>query len=974
MEGLLAFRRRFQQLVSLVSLVVLGFVPFAGRAIAAQNPEGSIIGQVTDESKAVLPGVTVTATSPALQLQNVTSVTDERGEYRLTPLPIGTYTVEYSLSGFQTVRQESVRLTAGFTAKLDIVLKVGSLEETITVSGAAPLVDVAATNTLTQLTREKLDLIPTIRESFTGVLQLVPGARPGLQASGASYQNFNTNTYGRAAQPWQAIDGVVTLNPRGSQSGNMFDFTSFEEATVSTLGHDASVPNSGPNINTVIKSGGNQFHGGAFYAGTGSRFEAESVLSGGRKTTTKDEVRGELGGRIVRDKLWFWAGGRQVRDYNDVIDPLGICVKPDGSICDNVANQRYATIKPTYQLNRSHRLVGFYYVGRGRNRSVGNLATWDSRRDHNFRPSAAKGEWQYVRGNALVLTTSVGGWSAMSGTPCPDAPDRSLKRNREDNDLSLCVGVATTDSVTRVNTGVGPRTGERTQEGRVQARTSVSYYKPDWFYGNHELKAGFEFFHAPQNRINVGRGPAGNYQLTFRGGLADQILFYNYPIHPDLNLHYYGTYVADSWTIGRKLTLNLGVRHAYDQAFENATCRVAADYPSASIFPAACFDEVRLPVYNTLAPRLRAAYDVMGDGRTVVKGGWGRYMAMRISDQVDIAAKHTGSSATYRWRDLNGNRDYDVGEVNLDPNGSDFITRVGAAGLSTALQGGIVNPDETAPYEDEYSVQVERQVSKVLAVRLTGVHTRGLNVIRVANSLRPYETYNIPFTNPDPGPDGVVGTADDTGTFITYFDYPAALTGFAFQRPNYVNDPRANKHFSTIELAASKGLADNWQFQASYTATKIHVPFVDNAGAFNTQDPNSEIFAADNTWEWQARASGSYLLPYGILVSGNFEHRSGNPYARTASFRNAGTRVGSLTLRVEPIGSQRLPNINMLHVRAEKQIALPNGQRVALGVNIFNALNTQVATAVTAQSGSSYGVVTGRIFPRNLEFQAQYRF
>ncbi len=957
---------------TLVALVALSLAPYAAPLAAGQSTDGSIIGQVTDESKAALPGVTVTASSPALQVKQVTAVTDERGEYRLTPLSIGTYVVEYSLSGFKSVRQEGVRLTPGFTAKLDVTLSVGQLQETVTVSGAAPLVDVAATNTSTQLTREKLDLIPTTRESLTGLLQLVPGARPGLQSSGAGFQNFNTNAFGRAGQPWQAIDGVVTVNPRASQSGNMFDFTSFEEATVSTLGHDASVPNSGPNINTVIKSGSNQFHGGAFFAGTGSGLQSKAVLAGGRKTTTKDEVNAELGGRLVRDKLWFWAGVRSVRDNSELTEKTD-CVKADGSACDNTTYQKYLTIKPTYQLNRTNRLISFFYVGRGRNRQVANLATWDSRRDHNFRPSAGKIEWQWIKGDSLVLSSNFGAWSAMSGSVCPDSPDRSLNREITNNDLSLCTGPATTDTVTRKISGLDPRTGERTQEGRVQNRTNISYYKPDWFHGNHEIKAGFDFFHAPQNRIVIGRGAAGNYQLSFQNGVANQIIFWNYPIHPDVDLRYMAGYLADSWTIGRNLTLNLGVRYGHDESFENPTCRGRADGDSGVPFPAECFSELRMPVYKGFAPRLRAAFDVSGDGRTVIKGGWGRYFAMRVSDQVGVAAKQVGASMTFRWRDLNGNRNYDTGEVNLNVNGPDFLSRLGGSALPTALQGGVVNPNETAPFEDEYSVQLERQFTSTLALRATGLHTRARNQLRYGNPLRPYGVYSIPISNLDPGPDNVLNTSDDTGKVITYFDYAAAYAGLAFQQVMFVNDDKANKEFTTMEFALSRRLADNWQFQASYTATKIHVPLVANAAELNSQDPNAEIFSADNTWEWQARASGSYLFPYGIHFSANFEHRSGIPYARTAVFRG-GVRIPNLTLRVEPIGSRRLPNINILHIRAEKRLALPRGQNLSVGVNVFNATNAQTATAITATSGPSFGVVTGRLLPRYLEFQTQYRF
>src|SRR5215207_8669087 len=134
--------------------------------------DATILGQVLDESNAVLPGVTVTATSPALQVPSVTTVTDARGEYRLTPLPIGTYTVEYALSGFATVRQEGIRLTAGFTAKLDVVMKVGAVEQLVTVTGGSPQVDVTATNTVTQITKEALEGIPTGRNGYIGLMQM----------------------------------------------------------------------------------------------------------------------------------------------------------------------------------------------------------------------------------------------------------------------------------------------------------------------------------------------------------------------------------------------------------------------------------------------------------------------------------------------------------------------------------------------------------------------------------------------------------------------------------------------------------------------------------------------------------------------------------------------------------------------------------------------------------------------------------
>ena len=164
-----------------------------GRALAA-----SIIGQVTDQSGAVLPGVTVTATSPALQVPQVTSVTNERGEYRLAPLPVGLYEVAFDLAGFRPAQREAVRLTVGFIAKVDVALGLASVAETVTVSGASPLVDVSATSGNTLLTREMLELTATSRNSVMSVLTLAPGVRTFLDVGGGQMmlENPAARAYG----------------------------------------------------------------------------------------------------------------------------------------------------------------------------------------------------------------------------------------------------------------------------------------------------------------------------------------------------------------------------------------------------------------------------------------------------------------------------------------------------------------------------------------------------------------------------------------------------------------------------------------------------------------------------------------------------------------------------------------------------------------------------------------------------------
>ena len=212
---------------------------------AGQQNAASIVGQVKDESGAVLPGVMVTAKSPALQVAEVSSVTDERGEYHLVLLPVGTYLVEYSLSGFQGVRREGAALTLGFTAKLDEILKVGSLEESVVVSGTSPVVDVSISASTTKLNREDFEEFPALWLELViyEPLAQAPGTR-GEYGTGGSNMNSNPSfrAFGhRKARPEHARrrghDSSTTGGP-----GNFYDYSSMDESVVQTT---AMMPNAG---------------------------------------------------------------------------------------------------------------------------------------------------------------------------------------------------------------------------------------------------------------------------------------------------------------------------------------------------------------------------------------------------------------------------------------------------------------------------------------------------------------------------------------------------------------------------------------------------------------------------------------------------------------------------------------------------------------------------------------------------------
>jgi hypothetical protein len=328
---------------------------------ATAQQDAGIIGLVTDEGGAVLPGVTVTARSPALQVPSVIAVTDQRGQYRITPLPIGIYELEYALAGFQTVRREGIRLTVGFTASIDIALKVGSIEETVTVTAAAPVVDVKSTTTSTQFTHETIELIPTSRNGIVSLLAQAPGVRTLRDIGGSTLNQVPTyRVFGQAGEPFSTLEGVQTSSLRGSGGqANYWDYSALEEAQINTIGNGSDVPSRGVNLNAIVKSGGNDFHGSGQLNGTSSRFESDNLdtaltaqgVRHGERVARRANYVADLGGRIVRDKLWFYGALRRVEEFRNPINTF----TPDGTpaVRDDIA--WFQTEKLSYQMTPSNR-------------------------------------------------------------------------------------------------------------------------------------------------------------------------------------------------------------------------------------------------------------------------------------------------------------------------------------------------------------------------------------------------------------------------------------------------------------------------------------------------------------------------------------------------------------------------------------------------------------------------------------------
>jgi hypothetical protein len=371
-------------------------------------------------------------------------------------------------------------------------------------------------------------------------------------------------------------------------------------------------------------------------------------------------------------------------------------------------------------------------------------------------------------------------------------------------------------------------------------------------------------------------------------------------------------------------------------------------------------------------PRAGVAWDI--GGKSVVKATVGLYDYMLGDTYADAFNRNATANAVFNWHDLNGDHLYEPGEVNLDLNGSDIKS-------ITAASNRILNPNLKPASTWETTASFEREMAPHLALRtmyvyknVSGSIVNSTNALVTINTLRPFEAWSIPITRRDPGPDGILGNADDAGP-VTLFDYTAAYRGASFVNSQIVNAPNTDRYHA-MEVTMTKRFSSRWNGQVSYFVVKNHRWI---ASVFT--NPNDEFFPLDETWSWAGNVSASYRLPAGFTVSGFLQSKKGLLGQRTYIFRQADpdggpaiAQNGNTTIRVEPYGTRQLSAQNILNLRGSKSFSFGGDRRFDIDFDVFNVLNAATPTAANFQSGPSFGYVTGVIPARIARLGVRFHF
>ncbi|HJZ78250.1 MAG TPA: carboxypeptidase regulatory-like domain-containing protein [Vicinamibacterales bacterium] len=950
----------------------------ASQAFGQSVSSGTIEGTVKDESGSVLPGTTVTATSPQLQVGQLVQVSDSSGNYKFVDLPPGTYHLTAELQGFSLSVRDDLRLTVGFNARVDFLLKVGALEESVTVSGQSPVVDVTNTAASVAFTKEVLDAIPRGRD-LQNVFAMAPGVTQAVADVGGSTmaQRQNLSSYGVLSQPKLQVEGMNITMGADQNTAIYFNDSTLEEVQIKTSGNDAEVSVPGMSMVAIMKSGGNTFHG-TYQASTESpKLQANNLtpaLQAQGLTATSPlknfyDVSADLGGRIVRDKLWFYgAYGRQGKTEGVV----GFAANPgadgkyltaDDPLADFQTSLQQFSVKFSYQLSKNNRLI--YAWQRGTKAQPENNADrftpLESTRDYVNPTAIQKIELQSMI-SPRVLVNAVGGYSgyvtdydAARSYARADAPPRQ-------------------DLATTLYTGSAPLHQAKTRD-RVQTEDSITFFPERSVLGHHELKSGISFYFdkSSDGYLNNLACNCILYTDTI-GGVANtpsQIRVYNTPVVPADHSDTYAWYVKDSWRPSGRVTLNLGLRWERQTSFLPAQSFAGArDWPT--VFPAGSYPEIDVQKFSRVVPRAGVAWDV--GAKSVVKATVGLYNYMLGDTYADAFNRNATGYAIFNWHDLNGDRLYEPGEVNLDLNGADFKS-------ITAASNRILNPALQPPNMWETTASFEREMAPNLALRTMYVYkvvadsiVNSTNTLVTINTLRPFEAWSVPITRRDPGPDGVLGNADDAGN-VTLYDYTAAYRGAAFVNSQIVNAPNTDRYHA-MEFTVTKRFSSRWNGQVSYFVVKNHRWI---SSVFTS--PNDEFYPLDENWTWAGNVSASYRLPADFTISGFLQSKNGLLGQRTYIFRQADpdggppiAQNGNTTIRLEPYGSRQLSAQNILNLRGSKSFSLGGDRRFDIDFDVFNVLNAATPTAANFQSGPSFGYVTGVIPARIARLGARFRF
>ena len=958
--------------VVLSCAVLCAAVLFVPRASSAQD-RAAIAGIVKDSSGAVMPGVLVEASSPALSEKTRSVVPDRAGQYKIIDLGPGIYEVSFTLTGFKTVRRGNVILEGTATPTVNAELQVGSLTEVLTVTAETPLVDVVNNQQSFVASREVLDAIPTTRRDTTARALLIPGTTVTPFVLG----QYNLTSHGSATSDFtMAIDGLRVNNLCGSgqYSGFYMNDAAVQELTYSTGSESAEIQSSGIRVNSVPKDGGNKFSGSFFLYGQGGALQSDNrtdsmkaIQANGLPlisiagTAYDWQINPSFGGPIVKDTLWFYATYKYQKDKHYV--PSAHFA--DGSPAFREGMGSYSGIgritwaassKDKIRVYVERQFTGEFYNGFVTLPTSTPEATSDAQ-GIGWVPQA---RWTRAQSNKLLFEAGISEYNQTYSQDCrSEVPARALPS------LNGSTGLLTGKCGYTI-----PPYGSTTKDFNVMA--SASYVT-----GSHAMKFGITDLWGENSRTFA---PAADIDTLIKinvAGLGNEIPFqvvvYNSPATSIQNVNSdFGSYAQDTWTM-KRLTLNYGAR------FEHFNASVPAESsPASTWIGARNFAEVpNVPNWNDWAVRFAAAYDLFGNGKTALKGNAGKYVAAQAAGLAQTFNSMSGVTQTVTWTDIDRNGTIYDAAGNITTN---------EVGPRTANYGQVTTRPDSAlarGYNWEYSAVLQHELMPRLSVT-AGYYRRNFYNIQIYdNQAVGLGDWSAPFS---------IATPTDTrlplsGQPIPLYSMNANKVGVATD--TLVTYSTANSTtYDGVEFTANLRRNKFIVFGGVTTDRRINNSCDGDSSATTARDtPNSLRFCDGyQPFRTTVKASAAYSFPYDINFSGSFSSIPGPSVSANYTVTSAiagrpiiGGTSGAASVVVNLIqpGTVFLETQNRLDLRLGKTFRF--GQTKIQGFadmfNVFNAGTVLTVNQTYAAAGTNAWMTPNTITDgRYVRFGMQLNF
>jgi hypothetical protein len=995
---------RIARLAPIISYVLL-------HAMAASSQTTSAIaGVVKDSTGAVLPGVTVEATSPALIEKSRTVVTDGGGQYNIVDLRPGTYTVLFTLTGFTAVRREGIEISGGFTATINTDMPVGTVEETLTVSGQAPLVDARNVRQQRVIDQSVLDSLPMGQRTIQSYGNITPGfvVPPANRDVGGNQGEtffFMTIHGSHGSDSTWLQDGMryTSSEVGGAGRGILINAGNTQEIVLTTANMSAEQELGGVTINVVPKEGGNLFKAYFVTNFTNNRLQSDNLtdairargLTSANSVDKVYDLTGAVGGPVFKNRLWFysahrfWGNGERIAGARFNLtqgtpfftpDPSRFAVREERNISDNlrftyqasprnkfnfyVDNQNDCQCRPFTATVAPEAAVAFRFKP-----AILNQVTWNSPLSNKVLVEAG-------------VTYHVCHWDNFA---TPEVKPTDISILEASTSFRYNAATVTSGGVT----GYGPHNC-----GQANERFAVSYIT-----GAHALKTGVFML---QGWRNTTMEPNGDIDYVFLNGVPNSLTEWAAPLQyrerQPLDL---GVYVQDQWTVNR-LTLNLGLRFDYTDAYS-----AAQQVPADRYLPARDYPKVdHLGYFQDIEPRLGMSWNVTGSGKTAIKASVGRYVTGIAMDlaRANSPVQTVVNSVTRTWNDTffgpgdprTGNYVPDCDLVNTALNGECGTVSNLAFGQprpTTAYSDKALRGFGNRPYNWQASAEIQHEPKTGISLTAGWYRNWYGNFTATDNLLvapADYTAYSItaPVDSRLPGGGGYTISGLFDVSLAKFGQVNNLVTGAA----QYGKQTEVSNFFSGgFNARLREGVMIGGGVDTGRTVT-------DNCFVIDSPQQLTFTLAAIPVYchvvnpfkaTAQLKIYGSYSLPIGFLVSATFQNLPGIPIGANYPAPNAliattlGRNLAACGTRIPCTATQTVPlvapntlfedRMSQVDLRLAKTVSIQHA-RVQLMMDLYNALNASPILGVNSTFGPAWLRPTQILDGRLVKFGAQLTF